>query len=183
MKKIMIAALAAMMIVFVGCKGNKQPAAETSTPEPTDLSADSTVYGVCGTETGMSTLQLIRDNGDTLTYLIGEGDDEVVKGGLFAGDRLALTAYDNQDGEHVATRVINLNTLMGHWTSLDKNFTLESGGEVKSEVKAESNPWTAWKINNGNLVLNRDTFAVTTLGPDSLALENPQGIFVYKRAR
>ena len=28
---------------------------------------------------------------------------------------------------------------------------------------------------------NRDTFEVAYLGPDSLALENDRGIFVYKR--
>ena len=149
MKNFVIAALA--VILFVGCKDNKQPAQVAATNEATDLSADSTVYGVCGEETGMSTLQLIRDSGDTLTYVISDGDEEVVKGGLFAGDRLALTAYDNADGEHVATRVINLNTLMGHWTSLDKNFTLESGGEVKSAVKAETNPWTSWKSTTATL--------------------------------
>lgn len=183
MRRTIIFIFATVLIALAACtekKTTKQPAAVN---EPANLAPDSTIYGICGTGTAMSTVELIRAEGDTLTYIIADGDEEVVKGGLFAGDRLALTAYDNADGEHVATSVINLNTLMGHWTSLDKNFTMESGGEVKSEVKAESNPWTSWKVSNGNLVLNTDTFAITTLGPDSLELENATGIFVYKRAK
>jgi len=52
---------------------------------------------------------------------------------------------------------------------------------VQSNVTAESNAWTSWKIVNGQLVLNQDTFHVTTLGVDSMSLENRQGIFDYKR--
>ncbi len=67
------------------------------------------------------------------------------------------------------------------WTSLDKNFDILEGGEVKNNVKAETNPWTSWKILNGKLLLNKDTFAIDKLGSDSLMLENTQGIFVFKR--
>ena len=54
---------------------------------------------------------------------------------------------------------------------------------VKSSVKAERNPWTSWKILNGQLLLNRDTFNIGHLGSDSLYLENREGIFVYKRQK
>ena len=85
------------------------------------------------------------------------------------------------DGELVAKKVINVTTLLGRWTSIDKDFEIEEGGTVKSAVKAESTPWTYWKIFNGRLVLNKDTFDVAGLGADSLYLENNRGIFVYKR--
>ena len=98
-----------------------------------------------------------------------------------AGDRIALLAYKAQDGEMIAQKVINLTSLLGKWISLDKNFDLLEGGVVKNNVKAETNPWTSWKILNGKLLLNKDTFDIDNLGPDSLLLENHQGIFVFKR--
>lgn len=81
----------------------------------------------------------------------------------------------------LASKIINLTSLLGKWTSLDKNFDILEGGEVRNNVKAETNPWTSWKILNGNLLLNTDTFAIDKLGPDSLLLENAKGIYVFKR--
>ena len=87
----------------------------------------------------------------------------------------------NEEQGLIATQVINLTTLLGKWTSLDKNFEILEGGIVQSSVQAESNPWTSWKLLNGRLVLNADTFKISCLGADSLYLENEKGIFVYKR--
>ena len=53
---------------------------------------------------------------------------------------------------------------------------------VSSNVEAESNPWVSWKILNGHLLLNTDTFDIVELGADSLYIENKSGIYVYKRA-
>ena len=84
-------------------------------------------------------------------------------------------------GVLLAVNVILLSSLLGKWTSIEKNFVILEGGEVKNNVKAETNPWTSWKILNGKLLLNKDTFAIDKLGSDSLMLENTQGIFVFKR--
>ncbi|GJG30157.1 hypothetical protein PRBRB14_10360 [Hallella multisaccharivorax DSM 17128] len=151
---------------------------QTTTP-------DSTVYGVCGDGTMMHTLQLITDAGDTMTYALPDTEDgsQPVVGGLLAGDRLAVVGGRPLDGERTARKVINLTTLQGKWISLDKNFEILEGGEVKSNIEAEKNPWTSWKIFNGKLLLNRDTFNIDELGSDSLYLENHAGIFVYKRAK
>ena len=100
-----------------------------------------------------------------------------------AGDRLAVVEGPEVDGEKLAKKVINITTLLGKWTSLDKNFEIQDDGTVRSTVQAEKNPWTSWKIVNGRLVLNRDTFDINNLGSDSLYLENKNGIFVYKRAQ
>ena len=129
----------------------------------------------------MHSLELCSDEGDTLSVFIDDVDPSIVQGGLMAGDRIALLAYKAQDGEMVARKVINLTSLLGKWISLDKNFDLLEGGVVKNNVKAETNPWTSWKILNGKLLLNKDTFDIDNLGPDSLLLENHQGIFVFKR--
>lgn len=144
---------------------------------------DSTIYGVCGDGTMMHSLQLITDGGDTLAFVLSDSADgnKTVVGGLLAGDRLAVVEGQLIDGEKSARRVINLTTLQGKWTSIDKNFEVLEGGEVKSDVEAEKNPWTTWKILNGKLLLNRDTFDIDELGSDSLYLENNVGIFVYKR--
>lgn len=155
-----------------------------------DTAIDSTVYGTCGEGTTMHSLQLITDAGDTLQYLIGESmndgeayvdDFDPVLGGLLAGDRLAVIEGKEVDGEKTAQRVINLTTLLGKWVSLDKNFEILEGGVVKSNLQAESKPWTSWKILNGKLLLNKDTFNINSLGKDSLYLESTQGIFTYKR--
>ena len=129
----------------------------------------------------MHSLELFSDEGDTLSVFIDDVDPSIVQGGLMAGDRIALLTYKAQDGEMVARKVINLTSLLGKWISLDKNFDLLEGGVVKNNVKAETNPWTSWKILNGKLLLNKDTFDIDNLGPDSLLLENHQGIFVFKR--
>lgn len=169
-----------------GCK-NKPQQKETVTEKIDDSQAeqDSTIYGVCSDGTMMHTLELITDAGDTLTFALSdteEGTDPVV-GGLLAGDRLAVVKGPAVDGEETAKKVINLTTLQGKWTSIDKNFEILEGGEVKSNVEAEKNPWTTWKILNGKLLLNRDTFDIDNLGSDSLELENRAGIFLYKRVK
>lgn len=183
--------MAFTILVFIaGCTAKKEkPHVVTDSMEET---TDSTVYGVCGEGTSMHSLQLIADTGDTLVYTILEGSDadgsssdaivSHVEGGLMAGDKVAVTGQ-KIDGELIANRIINVTSLLGHWTSIDKNFEIEEGGSVRSSVKAETNPWTSWKILNGQLLLNRDTFDIISLGADSLYIENHNGIFTFKRQR
>ncbi|MFA6726691.1 MAG: hypothetical protein WCS17_00555 [Prevotella sp.] len=169
---------------FTGCKNNKRThSAKSSNDSAAVCGTDSTVYGVCGDGTAMHTLELFTDAGDTVNYLIDDDDTQsAVKGGLFVGDRMAVIGHKG-DGECIATNVINLTALMGKWTSIDKNFEIQEGGTVINYVKAETHPWTSWKICNGKLVLNRDTFLVNNLGADSLYLENKDGIFAFKRKK
>lgn len=181
--KTLLAALLAMMIGW-GCTGKKtqQQPTESDTMVVEVSTPDSTVYGVCGEGTSMHALELVTDEGDTLTYLVdADAEQETVKGGLFAGDRMAVVGYKGAEGDMVATCAVNLTTLMGKWTSIDKNFEIQEGGLVESSIKAETRPWTSWKIHNGQLLLNADTFAIERLGADSLCLENGEGIFVFKR--
>jgi hypothetical protein len=183
---VVVACLMAMTMV-TGCQETKNPKTLTAndSTDVDDATPDSTVYGVCGESTAMHTLELITDAGDSLEYMIAEDEEgtQDVKGGLLVGDRLAVIEGPAVDGERVAKKVINLTTLRGKWTSIDKNFEIQEGGVVKSNIKVEKNPWTTWKILNGQLVLNRDTFDITNLGSDSLYLENKEGIFVYKRIK
>ena len=146
------------LFLLIGCKEVKP----TSVPEEESVDsvgggvviADSTIYGVCGDGTAMHTLELITDGGDTLSYAMMVEEDADVQGGLLVGDRMAVIGKNTADGL-VATKII----------------------------KTESNPWVAWKILNGQLLLNTDTFDITSLGADSLYIENKNGIFVYKRQK
>lgn len=189
MKKLFYITLVMAFAVFVAaCKGNKTGnggSENDSIDNDEALAADSTVYGVCGDGTSMHSLELVTDNGDTINYVIQEDEfgQEPVVGGLLAGDRLAVVGYENSDKELVANKVINITTLLGKWTSIDKNFEIQEGGSVKSYVQAEQNPWVSWKILNGKLLLNKDTFDIDVLGADSLYLENKEGIFAYKRQK
>lgn len=175
-----------LLSCLMACNGNKQKNTDNSAATDTATAADSTLYGICGEGTAMHTLQLITLTGDTLNLsLLPDDDDDAdtratVNGGLMCGDHLAVLATTTADGP-IATKVINLTSLMGRWTSISRNFVIEEGGVVTSDVKAETHPYTSWKIYNGQLLLGRDTFNIVTLGPDSLAIENHNGIYLYKR--
>ena len=175
-----------LLSCLMACNGNKQKNTDNSAATDTATAADSTLYGICGEGTAMHTLQLITLTGDTLNLSLLPDDDEdadtraTVNGGLMCGDHLAVLATTTADGP-IATKVINLTSLMGRWTSISRNFVIEEGGFVTSDIKAETRPYTSWKIFNGQLLLGRDTFNIVTLGPDSLAIENHNGIYLYKR--
>ena len=194
LRAIGVGLMLSLLIVLAACNGKKNGGSKTATDDTEDV-ADSTVYGVCGDGTSMHSLELVTDAGDTLVYTIldseadfdGESTTDVsattsVAGGLMAGDKMAVTGH-KADGELIADRVLNVTSLLGRWTSIDKNFEIEEGGTVKSSVKAETAPWTSWKILNGNLLLNRDTFTVNSLGADSMYIESNNGIFTFKRVK
>lgn len=181
-----IAFTAALICGFASCKNNKSEVkddATDSTVVATGTVSDSTVYGKI-VDGGQSVFLLQTDAGDTLEYVLENelGEPVEVEGGYNVGDRLAVISY-KMNGENIVRKAINLLSLQGHWTSLDKNFTIEEGGVVHSSVEAEKNPWTSWKIINGKLMLNRQEFDVVTLGADSLALEDSTGIYVFKRQK
>ncbi len=186
MKRLIYIFAALLVIGISGCKEQKKPAPEvlSGVGEDSLEMADTTVYGVCGEGTAMHSLELITNNGDTL--LMGMCDDSIpcVRGGLSVGDRLAVIIQKGgeEDEWDKASLVINLTTLMGKWTALDKTFELQEGGVVVSTV-VEPHPLTEWKIFNGHLVLSADTFDIYELGADSLYLENKAGIFAYKRMK
>ena len=181
-------ALLFLVLLMAACNGKPEKAQPENAAEAEEVN-DTTVYGVCGEGTSMHSLELITSRGHPLvcTLLDQDAETEVeapsdVKGGLMVSDKIAGTGHKAAD-ELGADRVINVTSLLGHWTIIDKNFTIEEGGTVHSAVKAETNTWTSWKILNGSLLLNRDTFAIDGLSADSLYLENANGIFTFKRQK
>lgn len=170
-----------LLASFMSCNNKTQPVETQS--DTVDVSVpDTAVYGICGDGTTMHSLQLTTDDGKTMELLIDSDNDSSVKGGLLCGDRLSVSYSMTEDGA-VADKVVNITTLLGHWVSLDRNFTILEDGTVESNGGAESRPYAAWSMVNSNLVLNTDTFSVLSLGADSLELENANGIFVYKRVK
>lgn len=167
-------------LIAVGCDNKKTAPAVTDNVSDSSV-VDTTVYGKCGEGTAMHTLELITDKRDTIVYTL-EGTDTCsnVQGGLFVGDRLAVIAGQKCDEGVFAKKVINLTSLLGKWTSLDKSFEICEGGVVEGGAK-EPRPYTEWKILNGKLILSADTFDIYSLGADSLYLENNDGIYGYKR--
>lgn len=175
--------LTGMMLTAFSCQNKTEKGANESAADTIVVGEkDSTIYGICGEGTMMHTLELQGDDGKSITVTIDEEMGSDVQGGLFAGDRMAVTVTNTEDGP-VAQKVINLTTLMGKWTSLDRNFVIKEDGSIESNVTAETKPYTAWSVANARLVLNVDTFDVVTLSADSLELENANGIYVYKRQK
>ena len=176
--------LVMILLSIAGCKNNPNGSGNVMNVQLNDTSSvsDTTIYGKCGEGTTMHTLELITDDGSVRKFLMNIDDSlgNTVQGGLLNGDRMAVIA-EVVYGDTIAKKIINLTTLQGKWVSLDKNFEIKDGGIVQSNVETETNPWTNWRIFNGQLLLNSDTFDITGLGADSLLLENRNGIFSYKR--
>ena len=173
-----------ILAVVFSCKDNKPKSVMSQSGEVEDSVStnDSTIYGTM-VDGGMNSIILLTDNGDTLEYLVNPDDTlEVVKGGKINGDRFAIIGY-KEYGDNFMRSAINLTSLLGNWSSLDRNFEIKEGGTVTSSLQSEKNPWTAWKIWNGKLILSKDTFDVENLGADTLSLENKAGIFVFTRGK
>lgn len=175
-------ALVALVVVAVGCNDKKKNVETANVAVDNDeATADTTLYGSCGDGTSMNSLRLITDKGETLEFTMqSEDTSTTVLGGLLAGDRLAVLACKTADGEMFAQTVINLTSLMGKWSSIDRSFTIEEGGVVEGDNQ-EQKTYVDWRILNGKLILSADTFSIYSLGPDSLLLENGNGIYAYKR--
>lgn len=183
MKKISTLLLSfAALLTFIACNNKKSQKvlSHSTVALENNAARDSTVYGTM-VDGGMNSILLQTDKGDTIEYLINPNDTiEVVKGGKLSGDRFAVISY-TEYGDRFVRSAINITSLLGTWTSLDKNFEIKEGGTVASKIQSETDPWTSWKLFNGKLILSKDTFEINQLGADSLALENANGIFVYKR--
>ena len=180
--RVWVAVMMATIAIWGCTNGNTPKKADQNDSLSAANAGDSTIYGKCGDGSMMHTLELIDDEGNVHHFMINMDDSSVVKGGLLTGDRMAVirsVVY----GDTMATTVINLTTLQGKWSSLAKSFQIEEGGSVKSNADAESNPWTTWKIYNGKLVMNTDTFTINDLRADSLFLENKEGIFGFQRLK
>ena len=188
MKKLLFLSVALTTVLLLSCGGGKQQPQAEATQDSTSIDdvvpRDHTIYGICTDGTAMNTLEMVTDNGDTLTLSITNAQDKgKVFGGLQVADRVAVVA-DNAKKE--ARLVINLNTLMGDWVMPDPiDGSAEIGIRIKEGGIAESIDqsvivYRTWKIFNGELEIElmregggdeeeQNRYEILTLGPDSLA--------------
>ena len=187
MKKVVLIGMTAAAMVLCGSCGGKQQAQveETQEMEKTEVSVfrDQTIYGVCTDGTAMNTLQLLRDNGDTLVLSITNAMEAgQVFGGLLVGDRIAVLPNATNSE---AVIVINQNALLGDWVmpnpidgSSEVGIRIKEGGVAES-IEQSSIIYKTWKIFNGRLEIlsQRDgggdeeelnLYELVRLGPDSL---------------
>ena len=187
MRKIMFFMAAASMTIMMSCGGKGGQHVVASQQEDTaainSIPRDKTLYGLCGEGTAMNTLQLLRDNGDTLVLSITNAMEAgQVFGGLQVGDRIAVYANDNNSE---AIIVINQNALLGDWVmpnpidgSSEVGIRIKEGGVAES-IDQSSIIYKTWKLFNGRLEIlsQRDgggdedelnLYEIVKLGADSL---------------
>ena len=199
MKNLGVLFVVVMAVLAMGSCGSRTKPVPFDNGDSADIvNADPTVYGVCGEETAMNTLQLITDMGDTLSFDISEAqENEQVFGGLHVGDRLAvLPAKDRKTAE----KVINQAALLGNWVmpnpidgSDEVGICIKEGGIAESI--AQSNiTYKTWRLTRGKLeiVLVRiggseedetNIYDIVKLGPDSLVYKDVEETFEYSRQK
>ena len=184
-----VALLAVTVIAGCGGSGKNDQAAPN---DSIDLQPqvwtnnDSTVYGLCGDESAMNTLQLITDNGDTLNLSVNEAQDQNhVLGGYSVGDRMAVLTNKERTA---ATLVINLSTLLGNWVmpnpidgSEETGISIREGGVAES-IDQAAIVYRTWRISNGLLEIvsvreggteeeETNLYEILSLGNDSLVFK------------
>ena len=191
-----IGMVAALALTITGCGGKQQQQQQTYEKDTTyvsNINRDSTVYGLCGQNSAMNTLELLTDMGDTLMLSVAEAkDNNQVFGGYGVGDRMAVMLTN----DHAAKLVINLSTLLGNWVmpnpidgSSEMGIAIKEGGIAES-IEQSSVIYKTWRIFNGKLEIfsQRDgggdeeeiyLYNITKLTADSLTYvlpnANPDG--------
>ena len=201
MRKLMFLALGAIVgLSFTAC-GNRQ--GQTSVMTDTTLVdsskiKDVTVYGLCGENAAMNSLQLLNDMGDTLNLNIEEArENNQVLGNYAPGDRLAVVM--SPDYKCVKT-VINESVLMGNWLmpnpidgSSVVGIRIKDGGIAES-IEQPSIIYKTWKIIDGKLEITmvregggdeEETiwYTIDKLDADSLVYHVNDEVFEYGRAK
>ena len=149
---------------------------------------DSAIYGTVGDATSMHVLTIVTDNGREMAVAMNQDTiHSDIQGGLYAGDNICVTTMpdpsDPKRGMKMVAKAVNLTSLLGHWISLDRNFTIKENGIIEAKNNIESKPYTSWQMRNCQLILNADTFDIIALTPDSLVLEGSDGVYGYKRKK
>ena len=197
----MFLALGAIVgLSFTAC-GNKQaPAVVQSDSTVVDSSKikDVTVYGLCGENAAMNSLQLLTDMGDTLNLNIEEArEDNQVFGNYAPGDRLAVVLSPDQ--KRVKT-VINESVLMGNWLmpnpidgSSEVGIRIKDGG-ISERIEQPTIIYKTWKIIDGKLEITlvregggdeeeTNWYTIDKLDADSLVYHLEDEVFEYGRAK
>ncbi len=199
MKKFGVISIVVSAVLMMGSCGNKSDKVPFDNGDSADVAnADPTIYGICGEETSMNTLQLITDMGDTLVIDISDAqDNNKVLGGIAPGDRMAVLADAKKT---TAELVINQATLMGNWVmpnpldgSDEVGLSIKEGGIVEGIDQANIT-YKTWRLSRGKLeiVLVREGgseddeayfYDIVKLGADSLVIKDADETYEYSRQK
>ena len=199
MKKFGVISIVVSAVLMMGSCGNKSDKVPFDNGDSADVAnADPTIYGICGEETSMNTLQLITDMGDTLVIDISDAqDNNKVLGGIAPGDRMAVLADAKKT---TAELVINQATLMGNWVmpnpldgSDEVGLNIKEGGIVEGIDQANIT-YKTWRLSRGKLeiVLVREGgseddeayfYDIVKLGADSLVIKDADETYEYSRQK
>lgn len=198
----MLLALGAIIGMGFAACGNKQQQQPQASSDTTLVDSskikDVTIFGLCGENAAMNSLQLMTDMGDTICLNIEEArDNNLVFGNYAPGDRLAILI--SPDYKNVKM-VINESVLMGTWMmpnpidgSDEVGISIKDGGIAES-VQQSSNYYKTWKIIDGKLELTlvregggdqQETawYTIDKLDADSLVFHDSDDRFEYGRAK
>lgn len=185
-------ALACLTLMVSSCLEKKErPAVETpyEKPLPTDeqivLQRDTLLFGVLGEETGMSSLQLLTDNGDTLSIFKSSPDGYE---GMMLGDvrnytdRVTLTARISGEDDLFLISFLNISQLENLWKNNELSLDLKSD----NTIEGQGTNYHKWHVEGNKLLLTGehvaeygqaarvDTAIVEYLDEDSLFLSIPR---------
>lgn len=192
MRKGLIYPLLSMAVstsLLAGCTGGQQSKDYMEENDSvTVYPPDTAFYGHLGEGTGMGSLELITDDGDTLA--LNKTNEKTGELGRILGeianytDQYAITTCDDNQSVNVA---LNINQLAQRkWQSdTDKQhgFQLEMNGKAQS-LATGPYKYNQWSLYNCKLILLResegvhgaetrnDTLDILKLTPDSLVLQS-----------
>ena len=198
MKKYVLMAVAAISLLnMVACGDGKKSDVPFEETESVDNSLrDSTIYGICAEGSAMHTLQLITDNGDTLTLsTIPAQEAGHLFGGYSIGDHMAVLT---DQSKQKAILIVNLTTLLGEWVMPNPmDGTSEMGifirdGGIAESINQPAIIYETWRLVNGQLELMSvrdgggdfeevERYQLIYLSSDSLAYSNEEDTYEYSR--
>ena len=193
-----VSVMCCMLLTLIGCGGKTQQVPFDNGDSADVYKIDPTIYGVCGEETSMNSLQLITDTGDTLTLDLSIANESgLVMGGLHTGDRMAVLPTSDTTG---VVRCINQTALLGNWVmpnpldgSDEVGIIIKEGGIAES-IEQPTISYKTWRLTHGMLeiVLVREggagdeetnLYDIVKLTPDSLVYKDAENEYEYGRQK
>ncbi len=180
--------LISITVLISGCTGGGQSRDYMEENDSVMIyTPDTAFYGHLGESTGMSSIELITDSGDTLS--LNKTNEKTGGQGSIIGeianytDYFSVTTCDNNQSVDVALNVTQL--LQRKWqsdTDRRHGIFLEANGKARP-LSAEQYKYNMWSLCNCKLILLResegehgaetrnDTLNILYLSPDSLTLQ------------